>query len=149
MLQQDAALGHDTHCQQICADELWLLGHHVLFQVAARTTLPCVTISLDLYLLQGFNGELRHWDITSSFSGCKKHISVSLDLFILWQGFEGGLRHWDITFWAERLREARYQLTDEQLRPYFALPNVLDGLFQARLCCRPRHSPSSLSPKPL
>lgn len=48
------------------------------------------------------------------------------------QGFEGDLRHWDITFWAERLREARYQLTDEQLRPYFALPNVLDGLFQAR-----------------
>ena len=48
------------------------------------------------------------------------------------QGFEGELRHWDITFWAERLREARYQLTDEQLRPYFALPNVLDGLFQAR-----------------
>ena len=48
------------------------------------------------------------------------------------QGFEGDLRHWDITFWAERLREARYQLTDEQLRPFFALPNVLDGLFQAR-----------------
>ena len=48
------------------------------------------------------------------------------------QGFDGKLRHWDVTFWAERLREARYQLTDEQLRPYFALPNVLDGLFQAR-----------------
>jgi oligopeptidase A len=48
------------------------------------------------------------------------------------QGFEGKLQHWDVNYWAERLREARYQLTDEQLRPYFALPNVLDGLFQAR-----------------
>lgn len=57
---------------------------------------------------------------------------------MFWQGFEGKLRHWDVTFWAERLREARYQLTDEQLRPYFALPIVLDGLFQARpsWCCR-------------
>ena len=56
---------------------------------------------------------------------------------ITWQGFEGKLRHWDVTFWAERLREARYELTDEQLRPYFALPNVLDGLFQARAAGSP------------
>ncbi|MFY0525648.1 M3 family metallopeptidase [Archangium gephyra] len=32
-------------------------------------------------------------------------------------------------FWAERLREERYAYTDEELRPYFALPRVLDGLF--------------------
>ena len=35
-----------------------------------------------------------------------------------------------MTFWAERLREAKYNIKDEQLRPYFALPNVLNGLFQ-------------------
>jgi len=39
------------------------------------------------------------------------------------------LRHWDIGFWAERLREHRYAFSDEQLRPYFSLPKVLDGLF--------------------
>jgi oligopeptidase A len=39
------------------------------------------------------------------------------------------LAHWDIAFWAERLREKRYSYRDEELRPYFALPNVLDGLF--------------------
>ena len=49
------------------------------------------------------------------------------------QGFEGELRHWDVGFWAERLREAKYAITDEQLRPYFALPTVLDGLFKVRL----------------
>ena len=38
--------------------------------------------------------------------------------------------HWDVGFWAERLREAKYSISDEQLRPYFALPNVLNGLFQ-------------------
>jgi oligopeptidase A len=36
---------------------------------------------------------------------------------------------WDVAFWAERLREAKYAFNDEQLRPYFALPTVLDGLF--------------------
>ncbi|CAL8464147.1 g3682 [Coccomyxa elongata] len=45
-------------------------------------------------------------------------------------GFEGELLHWDVSFWAERLREAKFNITDEQLRPYFALPNVLDGLFK-------------------
>lgn len=38
-------------------------------------------------------------------------------------------KHWDATFWAERLREQRYDYTDEQLRPYFPLPRVLNGLF--------------------
>ncbi|MGH7127275.1 MAG: M3 family metallopeptidase, partial [Planctomycetaceae bacterium] len=39
------------------------------------------------------------------------------------------LLHWDIAFWAERLRERRFDYTDEQLRPYFPLENVLEGLF--------------------
>lgn len=33
---------------------------------------------------------------------------------------------WDVSFWAERLKEAKYALEEEQLRPYFALPNVLE-----------------------
>ncbi|WNG23993.1 M3 family metallopeptidase [Cystobacter fuscus] len=40
-----------------------------------------------------------------------------------------GLKLWDSAFWAERLREERYAYTDEELRPYFALPRVLEGLF--------------------
>ncbi|MDF1555637.1 MAG: M3 family metallopeptidase [Deferrisomatales bacterium] len=39
------------------------------------------------------------------------------------------LTHWDVPFWAERLREQRYALDEEQLRPFFPLPRVLDGLF--------------------
>ncbi|MGF1601385.1 MAG: M3 family metallopeptidase [Thermosynechococcaceae cyanobacterium] len=39
------------------------------------------------------------------------------------------LKHWDIGFWSERQREAKFELTDEQLRPYFPLPQVLEGLF--------------------
>jgi oligopeptidase A len=36
---------------------------------------------------------------------------------------------WDVPFWAERLREERYAYSDEELRPYFSLPKVLQGLF--------------------
>jgi oligopeptidase A len=36
---------------------------------------------------------------------------------------------WDITYYAERLQEERYSISQEELRPYFPLPRVLDGLF--------------------
>lgn len=41
----------------------------------------------------------------------------------------GDLKHWDISFWAERQREEKFAFSAEELRPYFALPQVLDGLF--------------------
>lgn len=44
-------------------------------------------------------------------------------------GQSAPLSHWDIHFWAERLRERRLGYSDEDLRPYFPLPKVLDGLF--------------------
>ncbi|XP_057542100.1 probable cytosolic oligopeptidase A [Amaranthus tricolor] len=39
------------------------------------------------------------------------------------------LTHWDISFWSERLRESKYDINEEELRPYFSLPKVMDGLF--------------------
>jgi oligopeptidase A len=39
------------------------------------------------------------------------------------------IRHWDVPYWSERLREARYDYSEEQIRPYFPMPRVLDGLF--------------------
>ncbi|MDJ0702950.1 MAG: M3 family metallopeptidase [Leptolyngbyaceae cyanobacterium MO_188.B28] len=40
------------------------------------------------------------------------------------------LMHWDIAFWSERQREEKFDLKDEELRPYFPLPQVLAGLFK-------------------
>lgn len=37
--------------------------------------------------------------------------------------------HWDISFWSERLREAKYDINEEELRPFFSLPNVMESLF--------------------
>ena len=39
------------------------------------------------------------------------------------------LEPWDTGFYAERLRQQKLNLAEEELRPYFPLPRVLDGLF--------------------
>jgi oligopeptidase A len=40
------------------------------------------------------------------------------------------LMPWDVSFYAEKLRRSRYDLDEEELRPYFVADRVLDGLFQ-------------------
>jgi oligopeptidase A len=40
------------------------------------------------------------------------------------------LAAWDVGFYAERLQRERFQVSQEELRPYFPLPRVLDGLFE-------------------
>jgi oligopeptidase A len=46
------------------------------------------------------------------------------------QAFAGEeLKHWDVSYWAEKQREAKFDLKEEELRPYFPLPQVLEGLF--------------------
>jgi oligopeptidase A len=39
------------------------------------------------------------------------------------------LQPWDTTFWSERLKESKFDLKEEDTRPFFALPAVLDGMF--------------------
>jgi oligopeptidase A len=39
------------------------------------------------------------------------------------------LQPWDISYWAEKQRENLFAFTDEELRPYFSLEQVLNGLF--------------------
>ena len=52
-----------------------------------------------------------------------------LESFAKEAGQTDSLMHWDIAFWSERLREHLFDFTDEQLRPYFPLNRVIDGLF--------------------
>ncbi len=44
------------------------------------------------------------------------------------------LQPWDVSYWSEQLRQQRFDLDSEALRPWFPLPQVLDGLFN--LCGR-------------
>lgn len=45
-------------------------------------------------------------------------------------GPAGPLAPWEIAFWSEKLRRARYDLDEEQLRPYFPMDRVIAGLFE-------------------
>ncbi|MBO9661760.1 M3 family metallopeptidase [Dokdonella sp.] len=40
------------------------------------------------------------------------------------------LQPWDVGYAAEKLREKKYALNEEELKPYFALDAVLDGFFE-------------------
>lgn len=39
------------------------------------------------------------------------------------------LEPWDVPYYLERQRAHEFAVSDEQLRPYFSLPNVIEGLF--------------------
>lgn len=39
------------------------------------------------------------------------------------------LNPWDVSYWAEKQRETKFNFTEEELRPYFSLNQVLEGLF--------------------
>jgi oligopeptidase A len=44
-----------------------------------------------------------------------------------WAGRD--LNSWDIAYYSEKLRLQRFSISDEELRPYFPLPRVLQGMF--------------------
>merc|ERR1711991_28078 len=44
-------------------------------------------------------------------------------------GHKGKLEPWDLTYFSERQKEDLFEFTQEELRPYFSLPDVLTGLF--------------------
>lgn len=98
-----------------------LLGYDSYADLSiARKMAPSVTAIEDLM------EELR----SASYATAQRELA-ELQTFAAEQGAPEAdhLTHWDTAFWAERLRETRYGLNDEELRPYFPLPQVLDGLF--------------------
>ncbi len=44
-------------------------------------------------------------------------------------GFEGEIMPWDWTYYSEKLKVKKFDLSDEMLKTYFELNNVVDGVF--------------------
>ncbi len=40
------------------------------------------------------------------------------------------MQAWDVTYVSEKLKQERYSISDEDLKPYFPVDNVLNGLFE-------------------
>ena len=53
----------------------------------------------------------------------------ALQDFALEEFSEPELESWDISYYSEKLKQARYAISQEELRPYFPMAKVLDGLF--------------------
>ncbi|WP_159519446.1 M3 family metallopeptidase [Sunxiuqinia indica] len=45
------------------------------------------------------------------------------------EGFTGELQRWDWGYYSEKLKKARYGFNEEEVKPYFKLENVIDGVF--------------------
>jgi oligopeptidase A len=54
---------------------------------------------------------------------------AELKAFAKEQGHEDELQSWDVTYFAEKLRQQRYSISQEELKPYFPENTVVDGLF--------------------
>lgn len=65
---------------------------------------------------------------TQAMPAAQKELA-ELVAFARTKGFDSDMALWDVSFWSERLREEMYQYEEEELRAFFPLPVVLDGLF--------------------
>jgi len=45
-------------------------------------------------------------------------------------GLPDELQAWDVAYYSEKLKQARYELASEDLKPYFPAPAVINGLFE-------------------
>jgi peptidyl-dipeptidase Dcp len=45
-------------------------------------------------------------------------------------GFEGTIQRWDWAYYSEKLKSEKYDYTDEEVKPYLQLENVISGVFQ-------------------
>ena len=64
--------------------------------------------------------------------GCKLQAEADMQQLQRFATEEGGptpLAAWDVAYYSEKLRQNRYHLSQEELKPYFALPQVQSGLF--------------------
>ena len=71
------------------------------------------------------------WDelLTIALPKAKEELSEVQDLANKLGG-PNPMERWDFSFYAEKLKDEKYALNDEILKPYFKLENVIDGAFK-------------------
>ncbi len=99
-----------------------ILGHRTYADVSLATKMAPGTDAVD--------GQLRELR-DAAWPGARNDLAELQELADTTQpDGDEPIRHWDVSFWSERLREQRFGLNEEELRPYFQLPKVLTGLFE-------------------
>lgn len=96
-----------------------LLGFEDYTQVSLATKMADNKDEVETFLL-----ELAHHATPFAKADLAElqHLAKSLDM--------GDLQPWDVPYLSEKVRHKKYHLSSDELRPYFPLPVVLDGLFK-------------------
>lgn len=55
---------------------------------------------------------------------------AEIQVFSANQGGPEKLEGWDVPYYAEKLKKASFDISEEELRPYFPAPRVLEGMFE-------------------
>ncbi len=61
--------------------------------------------------------------------GVAREEAATLQAAIEEDGFDFKLEPWDWRYYAEKVRRARYDVDEQEIRPYFMIDNVIDGAF--------------------
>jgi peptidyl-dipeptidase Dcp len=103
-------LGYDTH------------AHFVLEERMAKTPEMVTDFSTDI-LEKAKPAAIKEFHELSQFA---------IELSAQKDGLKAihQLEKWDAAYYSEKLKQKRFDLDDEQLKPYFKLENVIDGVFE-------------------
>jgi oligopeptidase A len=107
--QQAALLGFETYAELSLARKM-------------APSVSAVESLMEELRLAGYDAAVRELAEMKSFA--QSYLKTSSEPEI-----EAEIKQWDLPFWSERMREQKFDLEDEALRPYFPLPRVLEGLF--------------------
>jgi len=61
--------------------------------------------------------------------GVAREEAAALQAAVENDGFDFSLQPWDWRYYAEKVRRARYDVDEQEIRPYFMIDNVIDGAF--------------------
>lgn len=69
-------------------------------------------------------------NLVSQTTPAAKHELQELSEFAMAQDDVHRLQPWDIAYYSEKLRQHKYTISQEELRPYFPIDHVLNGMFE-------------------
>jgi len=68
--------------------------------------------------------------LLESYKPAAENDLKSLKEFAKEQGFDDEIKPWDVGYYSEKLKQKLFDYSSEELRPYFPLDNVLNGVFE-------------------
>ena len=68
-------------------------------------------------------------ELTEKSKSAAKNELIEIHEFAKSRGFTESLEVWDVSYFSEKLKQQKFSISDEELRPYFPADKVVSGLF--------------------